>query len=98
MTEVNYKISTYPSKSFAYQSKNKHNGEVKLFISTIWIHSKSFEHFVQACIYYTLIERVCLERGFQRIRMKNRCKPYQKDEKKYSCKMEWVTLEMYKNS
>ena len=62
-------------------------GEVKLFISSIWKCSKSFEHFVQKMIFYIIIERICLERAFQKIKMKNRCKP---------CKMEKYALEMYK--
>jgi len=96
--EVEYKVSTYPSKSGAYQSKNKYYGCVKLFISTIYKRSKSFEHFVQRIIFNILLERICLERGFQKIIMRNRCKLYQKDEKIYSCKMEWIALELYKNS
>lgn len=87
MTEIEYKISLYPSKCAAYQSKNKDKGEIKLYISTIWKHSKNFDYFVQWIIYYTIVERICLERAFQKIRMKNRCKP---------CKMEKYALEMYK--
>ena len=96
--KVDYKISLYPSKSFAYQFKNKNQGYVKLFVSTIWKRAKSFEDFIQRMIYYILLERICLERGFQRIRMKDRCKLYEKDEKTYSCIMERYALEMYKNS
>ena len=33
--EIKYKISTFPSKFMGYHSKNKENGEVKSYISTI---------------------------------------------------------------
>ena len=85
MTNINYKVSLYPSKNIGYQSKSGINGEVKVFISTIWTHSTTFEDFVEKIIYITILERICLERAFQKIRMRNRCNP---------CKMEKYAIKM----
>lgn len=89
MYDVKYKISTYPAKSHAYQSKKGLEGVITLYISNIWKHSKSYGRFVVDCIYYIILERVCLERGFQKIRMKNRCNP---------CKMEKYAKEIFLNN
>ena len=83
---MTYKISLYPSKFVGYQFKSGATGEVKVFISTIWNHSITFEDFLEKIIYITILERICLERAFQKIRMKNRCKPFCKMEK-YAIKM-----------
>jgi len=48
---------------------------LKLFPSKIDIHNK----FIKTFIFLIILERICLERGFQKIKMKNRCNP---------CKME----------
>lgn len=85
---IKYKISTYPSKFMGYHSKNKENGEVKLYILTIWKSSlNKFDDFVYIINHIIILERICLERAFQKIRMKNRCKP---------CKMEKYAMEMMK--
>jgi hypothetical protein len=92
-SKVLYRVSTYPSKFGGYHCKNKINGTVTLFVSTIWKTTKNninmleegddsidlFNWFVDDFIYLHILERICLERGFQKIKMKNRCKP--------SCKM-----------
>ena len=83
----------YPSKNIGYQSKAREKGEVKLYISTIWSHSTTFEDFVEKIIYITILERICLERAFQKIRMKNRCKPYCRMEKYAIKMMECVQIE-----
>lgn len=96
MTEhdVSYIISSHLSKSYAYQSKNKCSGKVKLFVSNIWKDSLNFNHFVANCIYFTIIERICVERAFQKIRMKDRCVPYEKNGEIYSCKMDYIACKM----
>ena len=91
MIEIEYKISLHLSKFLAYQSKNKNKGIVKLFISVIWKYvRKDFDRFVIWINYLTILERICLERAFQKIRMKNRCKPY----KDFLCKIEQIAYLM----
>lgn len=89
MTEVEYIVSLHPSDYVGYQSKNKNNGIVKLHISTIYNNSDDFDDFVNYCVFTLVLERICLERGFQKIRMKNRCHPCKMQ--KYACEMlrEW---------
>lgn len=90
---VDYKVSLFPSKSVAHQSKNKNRGKVIIYASTLWKASKnSFELFAETLVFFTLLERICLERSFQKFRMRNRCKPY----KTYPCKMEYITMKLYK--
>jgi len=92
---INYKLSLFPSKFAGYQSKNKNKGEVKLYISSIWNaqfdpHDEfdiNFHWFLEAFLYTMLLERICLERAFQKIRMTNRCVQYEK----YRCKMDYIT-------
>ena len=92
MTEVEYKVSLYPSKFLAYQSKARGNGEVKAYISTIWkMCDSDFFRFVYWLDFLIVLERICLERGFQKVKMTNRCKPY----KNFTCKMEWVAYNLY---
>lgn len=84
---VEYKISSYPSKFAGYQSKKQTNGTVKIFISTLWKYAPNFDDFLFQLNYIIILERICLERGFQKIRMKNRCNP---------CQMERYAIEMMK--
>ena len=109
LPEVDYKISTYPSKFIGYQSKNKDRGEIKIFISSIWkwVHSwrwaKYFvddeaieimlDDFVNEMVFVLILERICLERAFQKIRMKERCKPFSD----FSCKMEKIAYFMHED-
>jgi len=85
---IRYKISTYPSKFGGYHSKNKENGIITAYITRIWNQCQDFDNFVSDFIYINILERICLERGFQKIRMKNRCKP---------CKMEKYANEMMRD-
>lgn len=71
-TSVEYRISLHPSKFAAYQSKKGSTGVITNFISQY--HHKNFDWFVGELIAYQLVERVCLERAFNKIRLKNRCK------------------------
>lgn len=85
MTEVEYKISTYPSKSDGYQSKKGLTGEIKIFISTIWSQVKKwstenqidpFETFLDYINSIIIHERYCLARAFQKIKIKGgMCNP-----------------------
>jgi hypothetical protein len=94
--QVDYYLSLYPSKFLGYQAKAQNTGKVTLYISTIWNQmqdSTPFEYsldeffyvFVDNLIYTLILERVCIERAFQKIRMKDRCNP---------CKMEKYALIM----
>lgn len=89
MSEVEYKISLYPSKFKAYSGKKGKNGYVKLFISNIWEEAdKDFDLLVMRMICYTLLERICLERAFNKIRIKGgKCNP---------CCVKKYALEMYR--
>lgn len=88
--EIEYIISNRPSKFLGYHQKNGGRGEVKVFLPNIWQYaSEKYETFVDAISYVFLLERICLERGFQRIRLQNRCgmRPY--------CKMETIAQRMF---
>lgn len=92
-TNVEYKVSLYTSKFLGYQSKKRNEGEVKVYISTIWKWSnENFTQFYLALSYITLLERICLERAFQKIRLKNRCKKFRED---YTCKMDYIACKMF---
>ena len=77
--QIKYIFSTHLSKFGGYQAKNGKNGTITIFISSIYKSSMNFEDFVEWLDFYLIVERICLERAFQKIRMKNRCNP---------CKME----------
>jgi len=85
MTEVDYKISLHPSKSDGYQSKKGLEGGIKAFITNIWNKTKEWakenqiDHFKLFVDYINLTficERYCLERAFQKIKIKGgMCNP-----------------------
>jgi len=84
---VEYLVSINNSKFAGYQSKKGSNGIVKVFVSTLSKHIESFEDFKNALIYYTIHERICLERAFNKIKIKGgMCKP---------CCVENLAIEMY---
>jgi hypothetical protein len=87
---IQHIISTRNSKFSGYQSKKGNNGNVKLFINTIWNQTKDFDKFVNDLIYFDILERICLERGILKIRMKNRCMPF--------CKMQQYAIYMTQKS
>jgi len=84
-TIVEYKVSTHKSKYEGYHSKKGNIGSVKAFISNLWHdviqYSKRldidiFDLFVESLITTYICERFCLERAFQRIRIKGgACNP-----------------------
>ena len=83
MSEVEYKISIKASKFSGYQSKKGNQGYVKAFVSNLWKqamewHEKEvrFQLFVDSLCYIFIHERFCLERAFQKIRIKGgMCNP-----------------------
>jgi hypothetical protein len=76
MLEVNYKISLHKGKTPARWNINKNKGDITLYISNIWEESESYISFIYWLIYSVIIERVCLERAFNKIRVKGgRCNP-----------------------
>lgn len=87
-TEVNYRVSIYASKFLGYQSKSGRKGIVKLYISNIWKWADGdFSVFWKRMIAILLMERICLERAFNKIRIKGgKCNP---------CCVKPVALEMY---
>jgi len=77
MSEIDIHISMHPSKFAGYQAKAGSKGKITLFVSTLWEESQGeFDRFVEDLATVYLVERVCLERAFQRIRMADRCEPY----------------------
>lgn len=100
MNEVTYKFSTYPSRFLGYQAKKQDTGTVTLYISSIWNEAEKFDDFLEIFLDTLILERICLERGFQKIRMKNRCKPftvrspYNGNEVEFPCKMSYIATLM----
>ena len=76
-TEVKYIISTYPSKFAGYQSKKGPKGIIKTYIyHPLYWNSADFSSFVLNLIHIILIERICLERAFNKIKIKGgMCNP-----------------------
>lgn len=76
-TEVDYIISTFKSKFGAYQSKKGTKGILKLYISSIWsISNNNFEEFLLQLNFFMTVERYCLERAFNKVRIKGgACNP-----------------------
>lgn len=69
-------ISTHPSKFAGYQAKAGSRGKITLYVQTLWMDAGGDEdRFIDGLAYVYLLERVCLERAFQRIRMTDRCEP-----------------------
>ena len=85
MTEVDYIISLFPAKWDGYQSKRGTKGIVKAFVSNIWKLAQEdgmkfkediFDLFVDYLNFIFINERYCLERAFQKIRIKGgMCNP-----------------------
>jgi len=85
LSEVDYRISTYPAKSEGYQSKKGLHGVITAYISNLWSITKEWstekdlDHFELFVDYINIIfihERYCLERAFQKIKIKGgMCKP-----------------------
>lgn len=74
--EVKYVISLHDSKFGGYQSKSNNKGIVKAYVSTIYKGSYDYDTFVIHLIHIILHERICLERAFNKIRIKGgMCNP-----------------------
>src|SRR4030065_2202931 len=92
MPNVEYVVSNYASRFGGYQSKHGTDGVLKVFLPTLWTNGREkFESFVAELTYPIWLERICLERAFQKIRMKNRCKPA-------PCKIAQLVRLMYQQS
>lgn len=74
-TTVDYRISIRPSDNHGYQTKSGNKGVITLYVGSIWKDVASFDDFVNRLIWVSLTERICIERAFQKVRMKNRCEP-----------------------
>lgn len=85
MSEVEYKISTHIGNSDGYQSKKGAKGEIKVFVSNVWKKTEKwakdsnhdpFDIFVDYFNSIFIHERYCIERAFQKIRIKGgMCNP-----------------------
>jgi hypothetical protein len=83
MTDIDYNISTYPSKYHGYW---KPTGKINLYVSTMWKEmddgfkdldaDKQIDEFMNHLSNITLIETICFYRGKEKIKMKNKCKPH----------------------
>ena len=88
MLEVTYKISLYKGKPPARWNINKNKAKITLYISNIWKELNSFDKFMEGLIYSILSERICVERAYNKIRIKGgRCNP---------CCITNVAFEMWK--
>lgn len=85
-TDIDFLFSTKVCKFLGYQSKKGNKGYVKSYVSNIWDitsdwvkilnQDEHFDWFVKFLILIIIHERYCLERAFQRIRIKGgMCKP-----------------------
>lgn len=103
-TEVKYKISIYLSNCCGYQFKARNKGYVKIYVSNIWFQTYdekldingNFLNFVNNFILYIILERICLEKGFQKIRIKGgSCNPKKdKEGYEYPCIGEYLLYKM----
>ena len=95
----------YDSATIGYHNTfGNGRGQVKLMLGTFdramrdisnnkWDPAASdydFSYLVEYMIQTIVLERVCLERAFERIRMHDRCKPLKVD-RDYSCKMDYIS-------
>ena len=87
--KVNYKTSLFPSKKAARWNINKEKANITIYITNIWNDSKDFDDFVEGCIFFTLVERICIERAYNKIRIKGgRCNP---------CCVRETAIKIYRN-
>jgi len=97
---VEYKfLITKNNENLGYQSKkgikiNNPKGLIKIYINNIWIFSnKNFENFFHNLTYTLLIERICLEIAFNKIRIKGgRCNK----DKLGICIPQYIAFEIFK--
>lgn len=85
MNEVNYIVSIFKSKFHGYQSKKGNKGYIKAYVSNLWESSLEmglefnkdiFQLFVNSLCSIFIHERYCLERAFQKLRIKGgMCNP-----------------------
>lgn len=103
MIDVKYQVSINPSKFMAYYTINKKKGigTNKMFLNSFY-NSYLIQHdeyneekFVDSItakiICFTLLERICLERAYNKCKIKNRCKPFSLNGNEYSCKSMFIT-------
>ena len=76
MIEVEYKFLLSNGKYIGYQSKKENKGIVKVNLSNLYNISYGFYSFVLNLIEIIIHERYCLERCFNKIRIKKgMCNP-----------------------
>lgn len=86
MIEVDFLVSTKVSKFLGYQSKKGNMGYIKSYVSNIWDitsdwveilnEGEHFDWFVRFLILMIIHEYYCLERAFQKIKIKGgMCNP-----------------------
>jgi hypothetical protein len=79
MTDIDYNISTYPSKYHGYW---KPTGKINLYISTMWKEmgddfeelddDEKVDKFMDHLSNITLIETICFYRGKEKLKIKNK--------------------------
>lgn len=75
LPEVEYFVSIYPSKFAGYHTCKGTSGKVMVYLYELWKYSENEETLIEELIFIVLLERICLERAFQKIRLKQRCHP-----------------------
>lgn len=87
--KVNYKTSLFPSKKATRWNINKEKGDITIYVTNIWNNSKDFDDFVEGCIFFTLVERICIERAYNKIKIKGgHCNP---------CCVRETAIKIYRN-
>ena len=73
---IDYAVTTNPSSKYlAIYFTNNGNGLIMSYISPIWNNNPNFKQFIRKLIFIEIIERICMEIKFQKIKIKNSCRP-----------------------
>ena len=81
--ETDYNISLYPSK---YHGWWRPNGKINIYVGTIWnamnedyldsTEDDKVDEFIKDMSNVMLVETICLYRGKNRLKVKNKCTPH----------------------
>lgn len=71
---VKYRYSLHDSRFLGYQAKSGASGTVTLYITSIWKYTRDVDEFIDQLNFILVLERICLQRGLEGIRMRGRCK------------------------
>ena len=95
INEIMYTVSARHCTHMGYHSKRGTTGIVRVNACEIWKGSPSVEKFTRMLCFITLLETICIHRAFNKVHVKNRCKPITIDTLRYDCVVDWVATEMW---